>query len=116
MILDYKKETNPEVVINESVMEHLPLILGSLYHQPYILPTYEGTLLLEYNYPFRGYEGYGYLTFELKETSINLYFNGDRDQILAQQVYEGIEHAPLKELAKLDWFFINNVLRKYNLV
>lgn len=116
MIIDYRNDKNPEIVINESIMERLPAILGNLYYQPYMIPTYDGTLLLEYNYPFKGYDGYGYLTFELTEDSIDLYANGNKEQLIAQQSYTGLDHVSSTEVAKLDWFFINTVLEKYNRV
>lgn len=116
MIIDYRNDKNPEIVINESIMERLPAILGNLYYQPYMIPTYDGTLLLEYNYPFKGFDGYGYLTFELTEDSIDLYANGNKEQMIAQQSYAGLEHVNSTDIAKLDWFFINTVLKKYNMV
>lgn len=116
MMIDYRNDKNPEIVINEDIMERLPAILGNLYYQPYIIPTYDGTLLLEYNYPFKGYEGYGYMTFELTDNSIDLYFNGDKSLIVAQQVYKRIGQLPLKDIAKLDWFFINTILEQYKMV
>lgn len=105
-------KSGEQIVVSEYVLGRLKKIIGGLYKQPYIIPTFEGTVLLEF-----GIAGIpDYLTFELTDKGISIYMNwlkeSPHDLLGELTIYE--KHTTYEAL--IDTKFINDSLVDFGIV